>query len=55
MLDRLGVKFTEMRNIEGVMVEKLRPLADIFEDLNKKGASMADMQAIFGKIGGYGR
>lgn len=52
VLDRLGVKFTEMRNIEGVMVEKLRPLADIFEDLNKKGASMADMQAIFGKIGG---
>ena len=52
VLDRLGVKFTEMRNIEGVMVEKLRPLADIFEDLNKKGASMADMQSIFGKIGG---
>ena len=52
VLDRLGVKFTEMRNIEGVMVEKLRPLADIFEDLNKKGASMADIQAIFGKIGG---
>ncbi len=52
VLDRLGVKFTEMRNIEGVMVEKLRPIADIFEDLNKKGASMADMQAIFGKIGG---
>lgn len=52
VLDRLGVKFTEMRDIEGVMVEKLRPLADIFEDLNKKGASMADMQAIFGKIGG---
>lgn len=52
VLDRLGVKFTEMRNIEGVMVEKLRPLADIFEELNRKGASMADMQAIFGKIGG---
>lgn len=52
VLDRLGIKFTEMRNIEGVMVEKLRPLADIFEDLNKKGASMADMQSIFGKIGG---
>lgn len=52
VLDRLDVKFTEMRNIEGVMVEKLRPLADIFEELNRKGASMADMQAIFGKIGG---
>lgn len=52
VLDRLGVKFTEMRNVEGVMVERLRPLADIFEELNRKGASMADMQAIFGKIGG---
>lgn len=52
VLDRLGVKFTEMRDIEGVMVERLRPLADIFEELNRKGASMADMQAIFGKIGG---
>ncbi|KAB4219435.1 phage tail tape measure protein [Bacteroides uniformis] len=52
VLDRLGVKFTEMRDVEGVMVERLRPIADIFEELNKKGASMADMQAIFGKIGG---
>lgn len=52
VLDRLGVKFTEMRDIAGVQVEKLRPIADIFEELNKKGASMADMQAIFGKIGG---
>lgn len=32
-------------------MEKLRPMADIFEELNKKGASMADMQAIFGKSG----
>lgn len=52
VLDRLGVKFTEMRDIEGITVEKLRPLAEIFEELNRKGASMADMQAIFGKIGG---
>lgn len=51
-LDRLGVRFTRMEDIEGKQVEKLRPLADIFEELNKKGASMADMQAIFGKIGG---
>ena len=36
VLDRLGVQFTEMRDIEGVMVEKLRPLADIFEELNRK-------------------
>ena len=52
VLDRLGVKFTEKRDVEGVRVEKLRPIADIFEELNRKGASMADMQAIFGKIGG---
>lgn len=52
ILDRLGIRFTEMRDIEGVQVEKLRPIADIFEELNKKGASMADVQAIFGKIGG---
>lgn len=52
VLDRLGIRFTEMRDIEGVQVEKLRPIADIFEELNKKGASMTDVQAIFGKIGG---
>ena len=52
VLDRLGIRFTEMRDIEGVQVEKLRPIADILEELNKKGASMADVQAIFGKIGG---
>lgn len=51
-LDRLGVKFTRMEDIYGKQVENLRPLADIFEDLNKKGATMADMQTIFGKIGG---
>lgn len=51
-LDRLGVKFTRMEDIYGKQVEKLLPLADIFEDLNKKGATMADMQTIFGKIGG---
>ena len=51
-LDRLGVKFTRMEDIYGKQVEKLRQLADIFEDLNKKGATMADMQTIFGKIGG---
>lgn len=51
-LDRLGVKFTEYRDIYGKQVEKLRPLADIFEELNQKGATMGDMQSIFGKIGG---
>lgn len=43
------MKFTRMEDIYGKQVEKLRPLADIFEDLNKKGATMADMQTIFGK------
>lgn len=51
-LDKLGVKFTEFEDVFGKQVEKLRPLADIFDDLKKKGASMADMQAIFGRIGG---
>lgn len=51
-LDRLGVQFTEYRDIYGKQVEKLRPLADIFQELNAKGATMGDMQAIFGKIGG---
>ena len=52
VLERLGVKFTEHRDIYGKQVEKFRPLADIFEDLDKKGATMGDMQSIFGKIGG---
>lgn len=52
VLDRLGVKFTGYRDIYGKQVEKLRPLADIFEELNAKGATMGDMQTLFGKIGG---
>ncbi|MDR2914009.1 MAG: phage tail tape measure protein [Tannerella sp.] len=52
VLDRLNVKFTEYHDLYGKQVEKLRPLADIFEELQQKGATMADMQAIFGKIGG---
>ena len=51
-LDRLGVKFTTHEDVYGKQVERLRPLAEIFEELNKKGATMGDMQAIFGKIGG---
>ena len=50
-LNRLGIKFTEFHNVYGKQVEKLRSLADIFEELNQKGATMGDMQAIFGKIG----
>lgn len=52
VLDRLGIRFTYMKEVEGKMVETLKPLADIFEELNAKNASMADMQLIFGKIGG---
>lgn len=52
VLDRLGVRFTYMKEVEGKSVETLKPLADIFEELNAKNASMADMQLIFGKIGG---
>ena len=51
-LDRLGVKFTKYVDVYGKQVERLRPLTKIFEELNEKGATMGDMQAIFGKIGG---
>lgn len=51
-MDRLGVKFTQMVDVYGKQVEKLKPLAQIFEELHKSGATMGDMQAIFGKIGG---
>lgn len=51
-LDKLKVKFTQFIDVYGKKVEKVRPLAEIFEDLHKAGATMADMQTIFGKIGG---
>jgi TP901 family phage tail tape measure protein len=51
-MDRLGVKFTQMVDVYGKQVEQLKPLAQIFEELHKSGATMGDMQAIFGKIGG---
>lgn len=51
-LSRLGVKFTENRDVYGKEVEYLRPLADIFGELKRKGASLQDMQTIFGKIAG---
>lgn len=51
-LDRLNIRFTEYRDVYGKQVEKLRSLPDIFEDLKSKGATMADMQTIFGRIGG---
>lgn len=52
VLDRLGVRFTHMVDVYGKQVERLRSIADIFQDLHDKGASMSDMQSIFGKIGG---
>ncbi|KAA6302871.1 MAG: hypothetical protein EZS26_001041 [Candidatus Ordinivivax streblomastigis] len=51
-LDRLGVNFTENRDVYGKPVEQLRPLSEIFAELERKGATMADMQSIFGKIAG---
>lgn len=54
VIDRLKVKFTYMDDVYGEKVEKLRPLADIFEELDKKGATLEDMVSIFGKIGGTG-
>lgn len=51
-LDRLKVKFTHFIDVYGKKVEKVRPLADIFRDLHKAGASLEDMVTIFGKIGG---
>lgn len=51
-MDRLGVTFTRMVDVYGKQVEQLKPLAQIFEELHKSGATMGDMQAIFGKIGG---
>lgn len=51
-MDRLGVRFTHFVDVYGKQVERLKPLADIFQELNEKGATLADMQTIFGKIGG---
>lgn len=51
ILDKLGVKFTHYVDIYGTQVEQIRPLADIFEDLKKKGATLGDMSKIFGRWG----
>ena len=52
ILDRLGVKFTHTVEVYGKQLEKIRPLADIFEELYRKGATLGDMHKIFGRIGG---
>jgi len=54
VLSRLNVKFTEYEDVNGVQVEKLRPLSDIFSELDSKGATLADTISIFGKIAGNG-
>lgn len=50
-LDRLGVGFKEKYNVYGKEVERFRPIADIFEDLAKAGATLEDMHKIFGVRG----
>lgn len=51
ILEKLGVKFTHVVNVYGEQLEKMRPLADIFEDLKSKGATLGDMTKIFGRWG----
>lgn len=51
ILNKLGVKFTHFVDVYGKQIEKIRPLADIFEDLKKKGATLGDMSKIFGRWG----
>lgn len=53
-LDQLGVSFTEVKDVYGKQIATVRPLADIMEDLNKSGAGVKEMAAIFGKVGGTG-
>jgi TP901 family phage tail tape measure protein len=51
ILEKLGVRFTHYVNVYGERLEKIRPLADIFEDLKNKGATLGDMTKIFGRWG----
>lgn len=53
-LSKLGVSITENVEVFGETINKLRPLADIFADLKKSGATLEDLSSIFGKIGGTG-
>jgi TP901 family phage tail tape measure protein len=50
-LDRMGINFKEKVNVYGREVEQFRPLADIFEDMAKAGATLEDMHKIFGVRG----
>ena len=52
VLDSLGVDFMQKTDVMGKEVVKVRPLFEIFSDLKKAGATLQDMQKIFGTIGG---
>ncbi len=51
ILEKLGVSFTHYVDVYGERLEKIRPLADIFDDLKNKGATLGDMTKIFGRWG----
>lgn len=51
-MDKLGVSFTKNIDVMGEQVSKVKPLVDIFEELRDSGASLEDLQRIFGTIGG---
>ena len=52
VLDNLGVTFTKTVNDMGRDVVKVKPLYEIFTELYEKGATLKDLQTIFGRIGG---
>lgn len=52
VLDRLGVELYRYEVMYGKRVEKLKPIAQVFEELNKAGATSGDIHKIFGRIGG---
>lgn len=52
VLDNLGVTFTKTVNDMGREVVKVKPLYEIFTELYEKGATLKDLQTIFGRIGG---
>lgn len=54
VLDRLGVDLFRYEVIYGKRIEKLKSLADIFEEMFKKGATTHDMSKLFGRYGGSG-
>lgn len=51
-LDRLGVSFTHTIDTIDGQVNKVKPLVQIFTELRDAGATLEDMQRVFGTIGG---